>query len=539
MVYGPERQLVKQVKDSGSETTTYINGLLEKIDNSEGITYRYHVTAAGKTVAVINDTTAKSPETHYLHRDHLDSIIATSNESGQLLERFHYDPFGKRRLAIVDNGDELGTQIHIARSDRGFTGHRHLASVDIIHMNGRVYDATTGRFLSADPHIQFAGYSQSYNRYSYLMNNPLNATDPSGYFLSKLFKKIKNVFKKIVRTVVKVVRKVVSFVKENWKMVVSVAIMVVAPYAIAALASTGSALVGGAFTAGLSASGALVAGAVGGGLAGLVTTGSLKGALTGAISGAAFAGIGNAFAAGGRFHGVGLANKLRKAGLHGLVGGVRGKLSGASFSKSFLSAGITEMASPLVGIIPGNGIGSTAAKVVASGVVGGTATAAAGGQFKDGFNTGAMQYALNNGAHTILKGSSQTDAGHGISDDRLPHRFTSDGLRNRNIDMIDFKPGGSEDVRSTILNQPRMLDIPGNSLTRAKLTDVGNYNFGFVGAKNGYDLDTLLIIGDIDQHGIIPGIGKQGCYFCVPQDNPTDANMIKTGYEEYQTRIGY
>jgi len=50
-----------------------------------------------------------------------------------------------------------------------------------VHMNGRIYDPLLGRFLSADPYIQFSGNLQSYNRYSYVMNNPLSATDPTGY----------------------------------------------------------------------------------------------------------------------------------------------------------------------------------------------------------------------------------------------------------------------------------------------------------------------------------------------------------------------
>jgi len=48
-------------------------------------------------------------------------------------------------------------------------------------MNGRVYDAKLGRFLSADPFVQFPNYTQSFNRYSYVLNNPLSLTDPSGY----------------------------------------------------------------------------------------------------------------------------------------------------------------------------------------------------------------------------------------------------------------------------------------------------------------------------------------------------------------------
>jgi hypothetical protein len=47
-------------------------------------------------------------------------------------------------------------------------------------MKGRVYDPIIARFMSADPIIQSPFRSQSFNRYSYVWNNPLNATDPTG-----------------------------------------------------------------------------------------------------------------------------------------------------------------------------------------------------------------------------------------------------------------------------------------------------------------------------------------------------------------------
>ncbi len=67
---------------------------------------------------------------------------------------------------------------------RGFTDHEMLPEIGggMIHMNGRIYDPNLGRFMTADSHIQAAGYSQSYNRYSYILNNPLGGTDPSGHF---------------------------------------------------------------------------------------------------------------------------------------------------------------------------------------------------------------------------------------------------------------------------------------------------------------------------------------------------------------------
>jgi len=48
-------------------------------------------------------------------------------------------------------------------------------------MNGRIYDPLLGRFLSADTQVQFPSSLQSYNRYSYVRNNPLTTTDPTGF----------------------------------------------------------------------------------------------------------------------------------------------------------------------------------------------------------------------------------------------------------------------------------------------------------------------------------------------------------------------
>jgi RHS repeat-associated protein len=46
-------------------------------------------------------------------------------------------------------------------------------------MNGRTYDTRLGRFMQADIAVQSPFETQSYNRYSYLRNNPLNGTDPT------------------------------------------------------------------------------------------------------------------------------------------------------------------------------------------------------------------------------------------------------------------------------------------------------------------------------------------------------------------------
>jgi RHS repeat-associated protein len=112
----------------------------------------------------------------YWHRDHLGSLTVTTNDSGAVVQRMRFDPWGKPQTS-------LGSRARAG--DRGFTGHEHLAG-GLIHMNGRIYDPVLGRFLSADIVVQFPDAITSYNRYAYVMNNPLAYTDPSGYFLQFL-----------------------------------------------------------------------------------------------------------------------------------------------------------------------------------------------------------------------------------------------------------------------------------------------------------------------------------------------------------------
>ncbi len=70
---------------------------------------------------------------------------------------------------------------------RGFTGHEHLDNVQLINMNGRLYDPIIARFLSPDNNVQMPDYTQNLNRYTYALNNPLIYTDPDGeWFLSVL-----------------------------------------------------------------------------------------------------------------------------------------------------------------------------------------------------------------------------------------------------------------------------------------------------------------------------------------------------------------
>ena len=98
------------------------------------------------------------------------------------MQEFHYDVWGKREFVKVYEDPYLPNWDLFGLTGRqGFTGHEMLDNVGLIHMNGRVYDPDVGLFISADPIVKAPTFTQSYNRYSYVWNNPLSLTDPSGF----------------------------------------------------------------------------------------------------------------------------------------------------------------------------------------------------------------------------------------------------------------------------------------------------------------------------------------------------------------------
>lgn len=175
--YGADLSRVKQVRNTGGTTTTtyYIDKHYEVEKTGSGNTTQV---AYISDVAIIKLSDADKT-IRFTHRDRLGSATTLTDHNGQVTARRHFDAFGAPR-----GGDwsELGlVRLPDSETRRGFTGHEHLDEAELIHMNGRVYDYKVGRFLSVDPIIQSPGNSQSINPYSYIMNNPLAGTDPSGY----------------------------------------------------------------------------------------------------------------------------------------------------------------------------------------------------------------------------------------------------------------------------------------------------------------------------------------------------------------------
>ena len=105
----------------------------------------------------------------YRATDHLGSTAGTLLANGTLVNPIDLIPFGQ-----VDSG---GTNDPFV-----YTGLEHDAESDLEHADNREYSSTVGRWLSPDPYDGSMDVSkpQSLNRYSYVGNNPLDFTDPSG-----------------------------------------------------------------------------------------------------------------------------------------------------------------------------------------------------------------------------------------------------------------------------------------------------------------------------------------------------------------------
>ena len=199
--YGPDGARYFKKSEWQEQTTT--GGVTTTVSKTSR---KYYAGAYEKTVTVGGDTVERvrigdsvvhvkttpagmmargSSVFEYVHRDHLGSVEAVTDQNGAELVVLGHDPYGERRKPdwtgqLTEAEIEALLGAHGERVSRGFTRHEHLDRTGLIHMNGRMYDPRLGRFLSPDPIVGDPTSSRSWNLYSYARNNPLSYVDPTG-----------------------------------------------------------------------------------------------------------------------------------------------------------------------------------------------------------------------------------------------------------------------------------------------------------------------------------------------------------------------
>lgn len=176
LFYDPDLSLYKRKEPN--QTVYYGGPGYQYVQGANGVEERTSVSGN-----VLIENSGGERRIRYQHYDRLGSLVAVSDEQGNIVEEHAFDAFGKPLAGDwTDNGGLLHDGSSAEEiSEKGFTGHEHLDTHKLTHMGGRVYDPALGRFMSADPYIQAPGSTQSQNAYSYVMNNPLSHVDPSGY----------------------------------------------------------------------------------------------------------------------------------------------------------------------------------------------------------------------------------------------------------------------------------------------------------------------------------------------------------------------
>ena len=152
---------------SGMSTVYVYSGgsLIAEYDNGAGIgtPSREYIYSGGARVAKL-----ENGATTYFHQDHLSARVLTNGNGTVVGELGHY-PFGEKWY-------ETGTT-----TKQKFTTYDRDSETGNDYTTGRTYASNLGRFLSPDIAPANLADPQSWNRYTYVENDPVNGIDPSGW----------------------------------------------------------------------------------------------------------------------------------------------------------------------------------------------------------------------------------------------------------------------------------------------------------------------------------------------------------------------
>ncbi|MBI9051734.1 MAG: hypothetical protein JEZ00_20095 [Anaerolineaceae bacterium] len=158
---------IRQINPDGSQTLLLNGGRyhVEIAADSSVETTRYY-SIAGQRPAMRNH----DGSINYLMGDHLGSVSTVVNASGVIVSQSRYLPFGEVLWAE-------GT----SPTDYSYTGQRSLSEIGLMDYNARFYDPLLGRFITPDSIVPNKSMISNWNTYSYVINNPIQYNDPTGY----------------------------------------------------------------------------------------------------------------------------------------------------------------------------------------------------------------------------------------------------------------------------------------------------------------------------------------------------------------------
>jgi RHS repeat-associated protein len=306
----------------------------------------------------------------YTLTNHLGSADVVTDRDGLILDRIEYEPWGK--VIHRDGPDDPDLRVN-----RLYTGQYSDEESGLYFYGGRYYDPDLGRFITADSIVPYPEDPQSFNRYTYVRNNPIIFVDPTGHIFGAIFAAIANVIGALIEHVT-----IASIVK--------------------------GALIGGAI-------GGTVAAATGGDIG--------QGILTGAISGAIFGGIGDL----GGVNALNWGNTARTIA-HGVGGAMSGTIGAAITGGDLVegaliggvSAGVTQYLGHNFGVLnaENNFAQAFAGRTIIGATLGGLASESTGGHFLDGAKNGAISSAIAFLANDFMHRRERSDTKKWIADQR-------------------------------------------------------------------------------------------------------------------------
>ncbi|MDT8411424.1 MAG: FG-GAP-like repeat-containing protein [Vicingaceae bacterium] len=179
--YNANNERIKtELTENGSTVyTRFFNGNYEKQLDANNVATEVHYINGGDGLAALYVIENGTGTYYYAYTDYLGSLLTLTDANGSIVAEQNFDAWGRNRNPQDWTYSNLPTN-NPNWLWRGYTSHEHLPEFALINMNGRMYDPVLGRMLSPDNFVQDPFFTQNFNRYSYVLNNPLKFTDPSG-----------------------------------------------------------------------------------------------------------------------------------------------------------------------------------------------------------------------------------------------------------------------------------------------------------------------------------------------------------------------